>query len=68
VALARQELETALLQTASPANDATVKIKVAALRDAKVKAKEAVTKAQADLVKVLSIRQEGTLVDLGYLE
>ena len=45
-----------------------IKNKLAAVRDAKTKAKEALTKAQADLKELLTARQEAVLVNNGMLE
>jgi hypothetical protein len=67
VAQARQDLQTALNQTTDSAN-VNVKAKLGALRDAKKKAKDTLAKLQDDLKKVLTIRQEAILVDLGVLE
>ena len=66
VTAARAELQT-LLQLDNPAPD-QVKVKLKALRDARIVAKEALTKAQADLAKILTIRQEAMLVNLQILE
>jgi hypothetical protein len=52
-------------------NDATaddVKAKVAALRDARAKAKAELAQAQDDLRQILSLRQEAALVSFGILE
>ena len=45
-----------------------LKAKLQALRDARAKAKEDLTKAQGDLREVLTTRQESVLVMLGMLE
>ena len=45
-----------------------IKAKLDALRAAKVKAKEELIKAQADLKTVLSVREEAVLVEMGILE
>jgi hypothetical protein len=45
-----------------------IKAKLQALRDAKTKAKEELTKAQAELKELLSARQEAVLVSSGVLE
>jgi hypothetical protein len=66
VQLAQQELAAAL-QVQGTAND-LILARLKALRDARAKAKEKLTQAQDDLKKVLTIRQEAMLVNLGYLE
>jgi hypothetical protein len=45
-----------------------IKAKLTALRDARAKAKEELTKAQADLKDLLTQRQEAVLVQMGLLE
>lgn len=62
---------TAALQTLLENKDATpeqIKAKLTALRDARAKAKEELTKAQAELREVLSVRQEAILVERGLLD
>jgi hypothetical protein len=45
-----------------------IKAKLTALRDARAKSKEELTKAQADLKELLTQRQEAVLVNMGMLE
>ena len=61
---AQQELQTALNGT-SPE---VIAAKLKALREVRAKAKDKLKAAQDDLKSVLSVRQEGLLVNLGYLE
>lgn len=59
------------LQTLLENKDATpeqIKAKLTALRDARAKAKEELTKAQTELREVLSVRQEAVLVERGTLD
>ncbi len=59
------------LQTLLDNKDATpeqIKAKLTALRDARAKAKEELTKAQTELREVLSVRQEAVLVERGMLD
>lgn len=57
--------ETLQSQDASPDQ---IKAKLAALRDARAKAKANLAKAQDDLKQILSVRQEAVLVAFGILE
>ena len=66
VQIAQQELSVTLQDQFSNADAITVKLK--AVRDARAKVKEALAAAQEDLKKVLTIRQEAMLVNMGYLE
>jgi hypothetical protein len=66
VVVAQQELSTALQDESSTTEVISAKLK--ALRDARVKAKENLAVAQEDLKKVLTIRQEAMLVNMGFLE
>jgi len=66
VAQASQDLNTAVQDTATT-ND-QLKTKLKALRDAREKARAALTAAQDDLKKVVNLKQEATLVTLGYLD
>jgi len=66
VQTAQQELSATLQDEYSTADAITVKLK--AVRDARAKAKEVLAAAQEELKKVLTIRQEAMLVNLGYLE
>jgi hypothetical protein len=61
----KQELQSAIASSATTAAD--VQLKLAALRDARLKAKEELAAAQKDLVEVLTVRQEAALVLLGLL-
>ena len=45
-----------------------IKAKLAALREAKAKAKEEVTKAQSELREIITARQESVLVMMGVLD
>jgi Spy/CpxP family protein refolding chaperone len=59
------------LQTTLDNKDAKpeeIKAKLTALRDARNKAKEDLTKAQADLKELLTQRQEAVLVNMGLLD
>jgi hypothetical protein len=66
VQTAQTELNTALQDAAAKSDVIAAKLK--ALRDARTKAKDTLTTAQEDLKKVLTIRQEAMLVNMGYLE
>jgi hypothetical protein len=66
VVVAQQELTIALQDEASTTD--TISAKLKALRDARVKAKENLAAAQDDLKKVLTIRQEAMLVNMGFIE
>ena len=66
VVVAQQELTTALQDDAATTDMISAKLK--ALRDARVKARENLAAAQDDLKKVLTVRQEAMLVNMGYLE
>jgi Spy/CpxP family protein refolding chaperone len=66
VQLAQQELSATLQDQGSPTDVIAAKLK--ALRDARSKAKADLAVAQDDLKKVLTIRQEAMLVNMGYLE
>jgi hypothetical protein len=63
---AQQELTSVLNDQAAGTEAIAVKLK--ALREARIKAKEKLAQAQSDLKSVLTIRQEAILVSLGYLE
>lgn len=65
VAKSRAALETVLENKDAKAAD--IKAKLTALREARDKAKDDLTKAQEDLRKVLSLRQEAQLVLMGLL-
>jgi hypothetical protein len=65
VAVKTRELQQAVQANASPDE---IKAKIAALRDAKAKAREQVTQAQAELREVLTAKQEATLIGMGVLE
>ncbi|MBN2507820.1 MAG: hypothetical protein JXQ71_14115 [Verrucomicrobia bacterium] len=54
------------IEAKAPADE--IKTKLAAFRDARQKKQEAVEAAQADLKKVLSVRQEAILVGMGVLQ
>ena len=59
------------LQTLLENKDATpeqIKAKLTALRDARAKIKEELTKAQTELREVLTVRQEAVLVERGLLD
>jgi len=60
-----QALQTAIEAKASPDQ---LKAKLAALRDARKEKEAAVTKAQEDLRKVLTVRQEASAVLIGLLQ
>jgi hypothetical protein len=66
VALALNELKTALANPKTPADD--IKEKVAAVRDARRKANAALATAEENLRQLLTPDQETVLVSLGYLE
>ncbi len=61
-----QALRTTLENESSSPDE--IKAKLAALRDAKKKNSAELEAARADLRKVLTLRQEATLVSMGYLE
>jgi hypothetical protein len=63
---ASSDLRTVLENNEASAED--IKAKVAALRDARAKAKADLAKAQDDLRELVTARQEATLVVLGILE
>ncbi len=62
---ARQELAATLANEAS--TPAEIQAKLAALRDARQKAKEELAAAKKELIELLTIRQESALVILGLL-
>lgn len=66
VAVATRELQTVLDN--KDANPEQIKARLTALRDARVKARENLTKAQAELKELLTVRQEATLVSTGMLD
>ena len=66
VAKASQDLRTALENKDSTPDQ--IKAKLTALRDARAKAKEDLTKAQAELKELITVRQEAVLVSRGMLE
>jgi hypothetical protein len=66
VATASQDLRNTLDDKA--ATDEQIKAKLAALREAKTKAKEELAKAQSELREVVSVRQEAVLVRDGLLD
>jgi len=59
-------LRTAL-QSDATSND-EIKTKLQALRDARKKAQDTLEQAREDLKKVLTLRQEATLVQMGLLD
>jgi hypothetical protein len=59
-------LRTALASDAT--SDADIKTKLEAFRDARKKQADALEQARQDLEKVLTLRQEATLVQMGVLE
>jgi hypothetical protein len=59
-------LNTALASDSTSDDD--IKTKLQALRDARKKAQDALDQAREDLKKVLTVRQEATLVQFGVLE
>jgi hypothetical protein len=61
-----QALQTALASDSTP--DAEIQTKLQALRDARKKAQADLDQARQDLAKVLTLRQEATLVEMGLLE
>jgi hypothetical protein len=66
VQVAQTELNAVLQSQTSTVEAVAAKLK--ALREARAKAKDTLKQAQDDLKSILSIRQEATLVNLGYLE
>jgi Spy/CpxP family protein refolding chaperone len=66
VALAMTELTTALSKTNTPADE--IQEKVAAVRNARQKAKADLTEAEKNLRQLLTPGQQTVLVSLGYLE
>jgi hypothetical protein len=65
VAVKVRELQQAVESNAGPDE---IKAKMAALRDAKAKAREQVAQAQAELREVLTAKQVGALIVMGVLE
>lgn len=61
-----QALRTALESDSTPSDD--IKAKLTALRDQRKKAEADLAAARQDLQKVLTLRQEATLVSMGILE
>jgi hypothetical protein len=66
ITLAMTELQAALDNKDTPAP--TIAAKMTALRDARAKAQTALAASQKALKEVLTQRQEGTLLTMGYLE
>ncbi|MCL2640905.1 MAG: hypothetical protein FWD53_08690, partial [Phycisphaerales bacterium] len=66
VGKASAELRAALENKESTAEQ--IKVKLAALRDARAKAREALTKAQNELKELVTVKQEAFLVSRGMLE
>jgi hypothetical protein len=66
VGKAMANLQT-VLQNQSSSND-DIKKALMAVRDARMKAQQELAAAQADLKKILSVRQEAVLVEMGQLE
>jgi hypothetical protein len=65
VAVRTRELQDAIRDNASPD---VLKAKLAALRDARTKARDQYAKAQQELRELLTLKQEATLIMLGMLE
>jgi hypothetical protein len=66
VAKAAEDLRNATRNKETPAAEVTAKL--AALRDARAKAKAELAAAQKELVEVLTPKQEAVLVSMGMLE
>lgn len=65
VAVRTRELQEALRDNATPD---VLKAKLAALRDARTKARDEYAKAQQELRELLTLKQEATMIMLGMLE
>jgi hypothetical protein len=61
-----EALQAALASDSTP--DSEIEAKLQALRDARKKAQANLEQARGDLAKVLTLRQEATLVQMGFLE
>jgi hypothetical protein len=61
-----EALKAALASDGTPTDE--IKIKLQALRDARKKAQDNLEQAREDLKKVLTLRQEATLVQMGLLD
>jgi len=66
VAAALAELNAVLAEENAPASD--IKDKLTALRQAKEKVKTELNSAEADLIGLITLRQEGLLLTLAYIE
>jgi hypothetical protein len=68
VAQAQADLRTLLDGDSAAGNDAKIKDKLTALRDAREKARKENMTAQEDLKKVLTVRQEAMLVSMNIID